>query len=533
MLARLLLVVFVATFLGAAACSSKGGQSDVDTPVEEKDGGTSNDGGDKKDEEDEDPRCRSDEACPVNQYCERSSGECTDAKACDDNDDCDYQWPGQSDYCEFGGCFCDTERNNGTCRPRFRLCDRCERDVECGDDDMIYDDYVATCQVLGGLKTCLATFTRAGCPPAYVPNADGTFCEPAGGTCPPKAPCASDSDCDPMSDTPICDVGRGFCVEACEFDFTEGRSDCPPGQVCHVDPRLLASSNPNFGAGKCGEPCGSGSNPTVCAEKTACVMDGDPVMAEQQVNRCRPEPPKCIRNADCPQSPETFSNGYCDRATLDCSTGCMRTSDCFEGYKCVDNQCVEKTCIEKGGATLGCDYGQFCCGEENSVTPCPTGVQIGKCYDAPAPTWCGECSTLGAAPSMTPSGIRKQDSICVKVEGASGLRGASGRGEVKPVSDPQVLFHSCDPETDGKNAACPRWQCRKLGQFCENDSDCGTGECNISIGFAKVCGCGTGDSCPSGSVCVEAEDDQGNPLKYCEARWCDPTERCIEFPEQE
>lgn len=527
-IARLLLVVFTVASLGLTACSDTSGQADAG-PVD-VDSGTETDGGDGGDEVVDD-KCRDDKACPANQYCERSSGECTDAKACTSNDDCAYQWPGKSDYCDFGGCFCDTERNNGTCRPRFLLCGACERDVECGDDDWTYDDYVATCQDLGGTKVCLPALRGAPCPPAYVANSSGTFCEPAGGSCPPQAPCARDTDCDPMSDTPICNIDRGFCVEACEFDFASSKSDCPPNQICHVDPRLLKANNPNFGAGKCGAPCDSGTNPTVCAATTSCVVDGDPVMSTAEAMRCRPTPPKCIRNADCPQSPATNSNGYCDLGTLDCATGCQRESDCFDGYKCVENACVEKTCIENGGANLACGVGQFCCGEENSVAPCPTGVQTGKCYDAPNPPWCATCTTVGPVPASTPGGTRIQDSQCVLADGATHLNG-------QPTSSPKILFHSCDPEADPKKAACPRsWQCMKFGQFCDTDADCGpNGACDVKMSGAegtgefKVCGCNDGKTCPGNSTCMQPE---GSDVAYCEATWCDNLSTCLAPPPED
>lgn len=524
MLRRLSLFFLVSASLSLAACSNgDDGKPDAQNPP--ADAGDQADAG-------EDPvdagdgKCRSDLHCPDNQYCELSSGECLDAKPCTRLSDCDYQKPGAPDYCDFGGCFCDLDRNGGTCRPRFALCNECERDIECGDDYFVYQDYTATCRDLGGSKVCLPT-TDTTCPPAYVMSQDGTYCEPVGGSCSDVPACARDSDCDPMSENPVCDVDRGFCVPACVFDYPTAKSDCAPGLVCHVDPRLLTANNPNFGGGKCGLPCDSGSNPFTCATGTSCEPDGDALFVSELPTRCRPEAPKCIRNADCPQSPETHSNGYCERGTLNCSTGCQRESDCIGGYKCVENQCVEKTCVENGGANLACVTGQLCCGEAGGVDPCPTGVSYGKCYTAPTPPWCtmeaGECSTVGVDLANTPGGPRPQPSQCVQVTGSK-VRG-----------DAKLVFHACDPAA-GK-AACPaRWECLSIAQFCSTDADCGAGgKCNVDLdmgdyGKVKACGCSGGESCPSPSTC--GQDDEGNPT-FCEASWCDNLKQCLEPPKEE
>lgn len=524
---RLPLAILLAFALGASYACSDGGPKDPAPPAQEdpKPG----DGTDDPPPPEEDPRCKHDKDCPDTTYCQLSSGECLDAKTCQTPEHCEYQWAGELDYCAFGGCFCDLERGGGTCRPRIGLCRACESDLECGNDDVLNDDYVATCQEFGGAKVCLPRLRRSeSCPPAYLPTSDGTGCIPAGGVCPPKAPCTRDADCDPMGETPVCDTGRGFCVEACTFDFSDGTSTCPPAQVCHVDKRLLTAQNPNFGGGKCGGPCDEGEAPVACGDTLSCVVDGDPLLVDPLPTRCRPKPPKCIRNADCPQSPDTNSNGYCDLQTLACSKGCQKESDCFSGFKCSAGACVEKTCVEKGGANFACAFGEFCCGEPGSPTPCPNGVAVGKCYPAENPPWCGDgCSPLGTAttPMSTPGGFeRPQASRCVQAQGTE------AKGTVN------LLFHSCDKE-DPKKAACPRsWECMSFIQFCEGDADCGpNGKCSdIDAGTAgkyKGCSCSDGNACPSPSAC--GVDDEGNSTGICMASWCDNLRNCgLTLPEE-
>ena len=316
-----------------------------------------------------DGKCHGDLDCPGNQYCELATGVCIDAKACKSDGDCTYQLTADDDYCANGACFCDLERNGGSCRPRFKPCQTCTRDVECGSDAFIFDDYVAKCTEYQGEKTCMPLKSPR-CPPGYVATAT-SFCQPNGGSCAATSTCTSDAECDPYSEKPVCAKSRGFCVATCLFDFQRGTSDCPPEQVCHVVESLLTGDNLNFGGGKCGPPC-VGANPFVCGGDLTCVADGDPVLVAQPLpKRCRPTPPKCVREADCPASPDTHSRGFCNRDTLECEAGCRKESDCEGGYKCSAGQCVEKTCIEGGGAAISCNRGFLLLRRGEQLRPVP------------------------------------------------------------------------------------------------------------------------------------------------------------------
>lgn len=454
--------------------------------------------------------CRADTECATSEYCRivpGQPGECLPAKTCRDDADCDYQ-PSfdNEDYCAYGSCYCDTDRGGGTCRPRVARCKPCERDIECGSDRFIYQDYVGGCYEYQGESVCLPNRDEGPCGPGYVRAAGESYCVPGGGSCDAAAACTRDTDCDPMSDKPVCDESRGFCVAACVFDYSSGTSPtCPGGQVCHVDPRLLTAQNPNFGGGECGPPCG-GEGGRACGATLACEADGDPLLVQNRPERCRPPAPKCVRNEDCPQVADSFSHGYCDPGTLSCSDGCRRNSDCFSGYACEAGRCSLMQCAENGGAIFACQRGDFCCGEVDSPTPCSTDLRANGCYAAPPDVWCGDCNGQVPTPGGAP---RPQPSKCVTITN-------------RPQGGSQnVAFHACDPE---KAAMCPdRWLCKPFIQFCNSDADCGSGgKCGDiqvgGIGNMKSCLCADGATCPGTSTCKQ--DDDGNNT-YCEAYWCD------------
>ncbi len=482
------------------------------------DAGTRGDGGDVDAGE---PGCHSHDDCLTGQYCLFATHECIQGKLCQGdssdptgNNSCELQPdPVNDDYCANGQCYCDLTRAGGTCLPRIYACQPCTDSKQCGNtNEGIYLDYLADCKALpgdaSGLKYCLPTLaTTNSCtlPHGFkVGDAPGyeSSCVPNSGSC-NLTVCNSDNECDPQSGKPECNTTVGSCRPACEYNYQKGTSfDCGDGQVCHVDPRLLQpGNNPNFGLGKCGPPCDSGATPFECGPSMQCVPDGDPATVPARTKRCRPPLPQCIRDQDCPQSPATHSYGYCQRDTLTCSTGCSKSSQCASGYGCQDGNCVPKTCIEEGGAIIGCDLGQFCCGEANSP-PCPAAVRSGQCYPAPNPPWCTDCAEGDSVP--TPAGsTRPKPSIC-----------AAGK-----------MWHSCDPALKGQ---CPRGyngSCSDGPFFCKTDADCGSGGKCADIKFhdqdAKACACDQGQTCPTAtSKCLK--DDKGKGT-ICSDKWCDMT----------
>jgi hypothetical protein len=496
---------------GSSAGADAGGRLPDGGVVPTGDGG-SVDAGDGK--------CHSNAACTATRYCDLASGGCVPAKPCQANasagdpsgvNGCEYQADDTNpDYCANGSCYCNLKQ--GVCLPRVAKCAACDNDVECGNDPIIYQDYVASCVDFApspggsGAKACLPTPpSNQACPPGYS-RGSGTYaadCIPAGGACGAAGACSKDSDCDPVSANPICEVSpRGICVAACTFNHKDGSSDCPPNQVCHVDPRLLTpGSNPNLGLGRCEAPCDAATGAYACPTGLACVSD-----SLNGQKRCRPPPPECIRDVDCPPNTDAHTTGSCNLNTLACQTSCAKDSQCVVGYSCQSGVCNKKSCIDEGGAIFACSRGQFCCGEAGGPS-CPAGVAQGLCYDAPNPPWCATCGADGflkAADDLA----RPQAPFC------------AGMKE----------WISCDPVSMTPIAQCPvEYKCSIGPQFCQADSDCGSsgkcGDIQMMMGMTtiKTKGCTCADAtqtCPTGvSTC--GKDAMGKSTGICVSHWCD------------
>ena len=204
---------------------------------------------------------------------------------------------------------------------------------------------------------------------------------------------------------------------------------------------------------------------------------------DHPVQRCGLAPPQCLGDVECPDSPARYSHGYCGLAARSCRTDCRTGADCHAGYLC-DGQshaCVAETCLQAGGAASGCDYGQFCCGQPASPSPCPAAVDAGACYDKPAATWCGACSSdddCNKAPFPARSGNPNK---CID----------TGKGKVCALG--------CDM---GQVAECPRsWGCENVYVGCSKDSDCGSqggAHCDVPAdGGGGLCTCGGTSNCPN------------------------------------
>ena len=427
--------------------------------------------------------CKLDPDCGANRWCEKSTGECRDAKACPQGQgNCDYQGSTTPDYCGGQACYCDPK--DSACKPLHLSCTACATSPECGND-LHARDFAADCAPAGAFATGQVCIPRADsyskCPQGYLlPTDGGVFCTPAGGRCGAVGGCSTDQECDPHSDTPICDTGRKVCVAACTFDLKTGDSSCATGQVCHLIPGLkdLPPQDPNYARGRCGAPC---NNATACGTGLVCRSEG----LDHPVQRCGLPPPKCLGDVECPESPSTNSHGYCELVTHDCQTDCRAKDDCRAGYACTgaagSRKCVAETCLQAGGAATGCDYGQFCCGEQ-SAPSCPSPVQGGACFAAPLTTWCGTCQNSDDC-RKSPYPIRPgQVNLCV---GVGNNKNACALG--------------CDP---GKAAECPRgWGCTEVQVGCQKDSDCGSqsgAHCDDPDGGSNgTCTCSSDANCPN------------------------------------
>lgn len=421
--------------------------------------------------------CTSDKSCGTGRYCEKATGACRDAKPCPQGQgNCDYQFSGvPPDYCAGSRCFCDPD--DSSCKPIHVWCSGCARNEECGSDRVAYDhpaDCAPSDAGFADASVCIPIKDVShSCPPGYAPPASGRFCVPGGGKCGAGGQCTSDAQCDVHGSKPNCDTAAQLCVAACSFNLRTGDSTCPPGQVCHLDPRFLALApeEPNFAKGRCGPPC-----PTPCPAGLVCRTEG----IDRPVQRCSLPPPQCLGDIQCPDSPGTHSKGYCDLGTHACKTDCRTNADCTPGFLCTGSppSCQPQTCLEAGGAELGCDYGQFCCGQPQTPGSCPSGTDAGVCYDAPKTAWCGSCG---------------KDSDCA---GGAFPQRADAPNKCLDINNKKLCAIGCDPNT---LQSCPRsWQCQPLLLACDQASDCGSqagANCNKPDGGNGTCKCGSDADC--------------------------------------
>ena len=279
--------------------------------------------------------CQSNDDCDAGLRCDTELKRCIQCKE-------DYECPGGRLE-----SYCDTDN---MCKRRKSPCEPCSSDKECGTDkDKCVDGYCG--------KDCSIT----ACPSGMICDSNTLQCKPQSGSCETLSSCSTDEDC---PEGEICDTSRGLCLLACTYDEATGLSNCPNGETCHYN-------------GRCGPVC---QNDNDCNEAGIICLDG----------RCRPE--GCLNDIECEneQAPEGHIP-YCDTQTYQCITDvCRDNQDCKPGYECDQGSCRKLNCLERGGQTLACFVGQFCCGE-NPQNQCPQGVSEGECFYAPEP-YCKACT---------------------------------------------------------------------------------------------------------------------------------------------
>ena len=139
--------------------------------------------------------CKLDPDCGANRWCEKSTGECRDAKACPQGQgNCDYQGSTTPDYCGGQACYCDPK--DSACKPLHLSCTACATSPECGND-LHARDFAADCAPAGAFATGQVCIPRADsyskCPQGYLlPTDGGVFCTPAGGRCGAVGGCSTD-----------------------------------------------------------------------------------------------------------------------------------------------------------------------------------------------------------------------------------------------------------------------------------------------------------------------------------------------------
>lgn len=373
-------------------------------------------------------KCKQDDDCSAiksGTRCDEPTGACiTDVHGCGTDTDCN-NFVEFDDYCyQFGiQCRCVIEPNdaglNGVCHRRNRSCSECTTDVECGSAQ--YFEPIGACKPLqgdsSGKKYCLFQHTGGPCACGYTDNGTG-FCAPATGFTCENPGCVADKDCPSGS---VCNTQKCTCEPRCRWDFADKKiaaPGCAPNQECWVDNENLDPTSIYYGAGRCKPAC---NDDTECNVQSPTNPHGGAKLkcaAEQLVGgglsgkRCRANG-DCMDDLECPEQPESSNYyGYCDRGAFQCKTDCRVGNDpvtqkpyddCRSPYGCAVegtmNVCKLKTCLEQGGASIACNSGEYCCGDDkngdNVADPCPPASDRDPagCYKAQSPPFCVKCES--------------------------------------------------------------------------------------------------------------------------------------------
>lgn len=375
-------------------------------------------------------KCIQDDDCsPIisGSRCNEATGKCIkDVHGCNFDTDCN-NFVDFDDYCFQGGiqCRCVQEANDagpgmftGVCHRRNRPCTECTSAAQCGQaaQFMPQGDCLAIAGDMSGKKYCLYQHTGP-CACGYFDNGNG-YCAPAPGRTCADPGCAADKDCPGGS---VCNTQRCACEPRCRWDFStkrEAAPGCPPGQTCWVDNENLDPNSIYYGSGRCKPPC---ADDTSCAYNPVTNPNGGTKLkcAGEQLaggglspKRCRANG-ECMDDLECPVQPESSNYfGYCDRGAFQCKLDCRTGNDpvtmkpykdCRSPYGCKEeggmNKCILRTCVEQGGASIACNVGEYCCGEDkngdDAGDPCPPTNEhdLAGCYKAQSPPFCTKCES--------------------------------------------------------------------------------------------------------------------------------------------
>lgn len=394
--------------------------------------------------------------------------------------------------------------------------------------------------------------------------------------------CRSDADCNR-------DGAQGeFCINHECVRFCDADSDCLQGERCRSstcqDVGIICTSDASCPEGKycnssgrcadgcrttadCNKPCepdracvdACGWDPTcTCTE----VYGGENCEGYEWTKLC-PRDPLCVEN--CPPDPNCIQSNNETCVGNTCKVLCVSTTDCGEGYACVDGEC--RYAKPSGDPTtppvddrFGCDCGEVCtqqgmcaqavctidsdcpdcsycrngscvpgCDEKN---PCPTGEccgKDGKCHQqcssdggCPFPEVClhGGCCGLACDPVIAclqhtdcPDKMHcTAEGVC---EDGCTLDEHCEYGEICYQFDCRVACVDYAQCSDSEQ--CVDGVCESLPPaLCSTDNDCADDE--ICDRGRCAAGCRGDSDCPSGEVC-------GSDNK-CEFR-CISDEQCV------
>lgn len=383
--------------------------------------------------------------------------------------------------------------------------------------------------------------------------------------------CRSAADCafDPAG--PLCDTGRGVCVEClgdghcdegerCRQGVCEGGckgdADCPGATPrCRVETGACVAC---LGDGDCGE--GEACRGDACVPETiGCASDGDCVVDPTRP-RCRLTGETgicvaCLGGGDCGEGEECVADACvsvscasdddcagiaglprCDREAGRC-VGCLADTDCADGEMCVDRGCEpapgcegDDDCVEATRPV--CDGGtcRGCAGDGECAEPTPRCAPTGDCRGCLGDGDCG-----AGAPRCSPAGVCVgclEDGDCAFGEDCEAgvcVRPAACTGDEACAGGFVCDRGAC--VACRSDAECPRGTCVAGGcvdrASCVSDTDCATGLCagGTCVACAGDLDCRPGLWCEAGA-CVEAGvcafDRECTAGRTCVAGVCTP-----------
>ncbi|MBL8951668.1 MAG: hypothetical protein JNK82_12880 [Myxococcaceae bacterium] len=223
--------------------------------------------------------CSEGKVCVEGGYCDQcsSSGQCRVTEVCDET----------SKLCRFRDGWGTLCSNN----------DQCQAGSWCKQ---------GLCKDRSEVNLCPGGMSSE-CPQGNRCNTLNTVCEEDLG-------CSDRADCSPME---ICNVGSHQCVPRCT---TETQATvCAGGERCVMERCVQCTTNADCGAGlqcdtagRCAA-CVPGADPNCCYSDRDCTI---PNICIVQIRACRPRPPPCASNDNCPANQRCdVGSGRCVPAT--------------------------------------------------------------------------------------------------------------------------------------------------------------------------------------------------------------------------
>ena len=292
--------------------------------------------------------------------------------------------------------------------------------------------------------------------------------------------CEEDADCQSRH----CDSGYCCAEGDCCKGFGDS-SDCEAQQcaVAYCDGNFMCQYNPL--------PCGA----VDLSDATPC--DGD--------NRCNGDG-ECLSMTSCDNGAFASTGTYqCSETSVveACYTDCTDSSECQDGYRCIDDSCVVG--LENGDA--GCTENMDCISgicDLSTTVCCETGLCCqtdADCGDYACDEAVGECLTT----CRSESGSDDDEACSEELEkhcDNSWCYDNLDNGEQWCDEHSDCASDYCDPESA---------ICCESGQCCVDDEDCDS----------TVCMVGTGNFCAESCTRDGADDNSlCQPGLYCESGAC-------------